>query len=179
MTELIIWTNVTVKLSQLIPWEDNPKTSTAKNAKQLQTSKDELGQFQTVAIEPTGKPDKFRVADGHQRLSAWLLAYGKDFEIKALLASRPLTETERRKVSIYSRQIGAFNFDTISGWDEPLIDWGLDGDTLADWGQQYSNLAAMLEAKDEPPTDWKEYGEDAADDVKYVTCPHCGEKFPA
>ena len=149
----ITWTNVTVKLSQLIPWEDNPKTSTAKNATQLQISRDELGQFQTVAIEPTGRRDVYRVADGHQRLSSWLMKYGKDSEIDARLASRELTETERRKIAIYSRQIGAFNFDTLSGWDEPLIDWGLDSDLLGQWGQEYSNLAEMLGAEEEPEPD--------------------------
>ena len=138
------WTNVTVKLSQLAPWEGNPKTSTAKNAKQLQSSRDELGQFQTVAIEPTDKPDMYRVADGHQRLSAWLMEYGKDSEIAARLASRPLTEKERRKIAIYSRQIGAWDWDILSGWDEPLIDWGFDTDLLKDLGNDYSNLAEML-----------------------------------
>ena len=173
------WTNVTVKLSDLLPWTGNPKTSTGKNAKQLQDSHDELGQFQTVAIEPTGKAGVYQVADGHQRLSAWLAKYGKAAEIDARLASRPLTETERRKIAIYSRQIGAWDWDILSGWDDPLIEWGMDNDLLADWGSQYSNLAEMLGAVDVPPEDWKEYDETAADDVKYITCPHCGEAFPA
>lgn len=29
-----------------------------------------------------------------------------------------------------------------------------------------------------PNIDFKEYGEDAADDVEYCTCPSCGHKFP-
>ena len=85
MTELT-WTNITVKLSQLLPWDGNPKTSTAKNAKQLQTSLDELGQFQTVAIEQTDTPDIYSVADGHQRLNAWIIKYGPNSEIAARLA---------------------------------------------------------------------------------------------
>lgn len=28
------------------------------------------------------------------------------------------------------------------------------------------------------PTDWPEYGENAADDVKYCECPACGHKWP-
>lgn len=145
----ITWTNVTVKLATLIPWDGNPKTSTGKNAKQLQTSRDELGQFQTVAIEPTDKPDLYRVADGHQRLSAWLAKYGKNSEIDARLASRPLTEQERRKIAIYSRQIGAWDWGALSSWDAgELMEWGFDEDLLKDWGQQYSNLAEMLGANE-------------------------------
>jgi len=86
----------------------------------------------------------YQVADGHQRLSAWLAKYGKAAEIDARLASRPLTETERRKIAIYSRQIGAWDWDTLSAWDDPLIEWGLDADLLGEWGRDYSNLAEML-----------------------------------
>ena len=144
------WTNVTVKLSDLLPWTGNPKTSTGKNAKQLQDSRDELGQFQTVAIEPTGKAGVYQVADGHQRLSAWLAKYGKAAEIDARLASRPLTETERRKIAIYSRQIGAWDWDTLSGWEpDELTEWGFDADLLGEWGRDYSNLALMIAADDD------------------------------
>ena len=175
----ITWANVTVKLSDLLPWTGNPKTSTGKNAKQLQDSRDELGQFQTVAIEPTGKPNVYQVADGHQRLSAWLAKYGKAAEIDARLASRPLTETERRKIAIYSRQIGAWDWDTLSGWEpDELTGWGFDVDLLGQWGADYSNLAEMLGAVDVPPEDWKEYDETAADDVEYLECPECGHKWP-
>jgi len=147
------WTNVTVKLSDLIPWGNNPKTSTGKNAQQLQTSRDELGQFQTVAIEPTDKPNVYQVADGHQRLSAWLAKYGKAAEIDARLASRPLTETERRKIAIYSRQIGAWDWDILSGWEpEELTGWGFDVDLLNDWRRDVAALGSFIAS--EADTDW-------------------------
>jgi hypothetical protein len=28
------------------------------------------------------------------------------------------------------------------------------------------------------PDDFKSYDESVADEVEYITCPHCGEKFP-
>ena len=171
----ITWTNTTIKLGKLKPWDDNPKTSTGKQQAQLTNSFDELGQFQTVAISPSGD-----VYDGHQRLSALLAKHGGDYEVMALQSSRPLTDEERRKIAIYSRQIGAWDWDKLANWDVPLVDWGMDADLLQDWGRDYSNLKIMLGIEDEElPEDWKEYGEDAADDVKYITCPHCGESFPA
>lgn len=143
----ITWTNVTVKLAALIPWDGNPKTSTGKNAAQLTNSFDELGQFQTIAIGPDGE-----VYDGHQRLSALKAKHGGAYTVDARQSSRPLTDQERRKIAIYSRQIGAWDWGALSSWDAgELMEWGFDEDLLKDWGQDYSNLAEMLSAKDEPP----------------------------
>ena len=148
----ITWTNTTIKLSQLQPWEGNPKTSTAKNAQQLTTSVDELGQFQDIAIGPFNGNGKAPVYDGHQRLNAWFHAYGLDYEVTAKQASRQLTETERRKVAIYSRQIGAWDWDVLSSWEpDELMDWGMDTDLLQEWGRDYAALSAMLESEEEPP----------------------------
>lgn len=140
----IEWTNTTIKLGQLKPWADNPKTSTGKQQAQLTNSFDELGQFQTVAISPTGD-----VFDGHQRLSALLAKHGGDYEVMALQSSRALTEEERRKIAIYSRQIGAWDWDKLANWDAPLIEWGLDTDLLQDWGRDYAALSDMLASEEE------------------------------
>lgn len=140
----IKWTSTTAKLGNLKPWGGNPKTSTGKQHDQLTNSFDELGQFQTVAISPTGD-----VYDGHQRLSALLAKHGKDYEVQALQSSRPLTEQERRKIAIYSRQIGAWDWGALSSWDAgELMEWGFDEDLLKDWGQDYSALSAMLESEE-------------------------------
>ena len=72
------WTNVTVPLSSLVPWEHNPRTMTKAEAKRLVKSRNKLGQFQTIAIGPNCE-----VYDGHQRLSAWLTVYGADSAIYA------------------------------------------------------------------------------------------------
>lgn len=144
----ITWTNVTVTLGSLKPWGGNPKRSTKKHQSQLATSFDELGQFATIAIGPDGD-----VYDGHQRLSALLSKHGKGYQVEARQSSRPLTEQERRKVAIYSRQIGVWDWDILSAWEpDELTAWGFDGDLLGEWGSDYSNLAAFLEAeKEEQP----------------------------
>lgn len=171
----ITWTNVTASLADLQPWEHNPKTSTKKQAGQLVRSFDELGQFQTIAIGPGGE-----VYDGHQRLTALLAAHGPGYQVEARQASRPLTDQERRKIAIYSRQIGAWDWDILSGWQpEELMEWGFDGDLLSEWGRDYSNLKDFLGVEDEPlPDDWKEYDESAADDVEFLECPECGHRWP-
>jgi DNA modification methylase len=147
----ISWQIITVKLSQLTPWEQNPKTSTAKNAQQLVSSVDELGQFQTVAIGPFDASGMATVYDGHQRLSAWLRQFGADYEAQALQASRPLSEQERRKIAIYSRQIGAWDWDILSGWEpEELTGWGFDVDLLSDWRRDVAALGNFLESEAAP-----------------------------
>lgn len=61
------------------------------------------------------------------------------------------------------------NFDTAM-----LADMRGTTDLSALWDDD--EWAVML---DQPPDiDFKEYGMDAADDVKYCTCPECGHRFP-
>lgn len=145
----ITWTDCTVHLGDLKPWSDNPKTTSKKDARKLIESLDELGQFQNVSIGPDNE-----VFDGHQRLSAWLTIYGAGFEVAARRASRPLTDEERRMIAIYSRQIGAWDWDKLANWDgEQLVSWGMDGDLLQDWKRDIAGLSALVESTKEPPPD--------------------------
>lgn len=171
----ITWADVTVKLGTLKPWQGNPKTSTKKDARALLKSWDELGQFQTVAIGPDGD-----VYDGHQRLSALLTVHGPSYEIAARQSSRPLTDEERRKIAIYSRQIGAWDWDVLSSWQPAeLMEWGFDGDLLKDWKRDTAALQNFIMAEEETPdfqpVDISEQGR--LDQKKPVICPHCGTEF--
>lgn len=147
----ITWTNVTVALDQLQPWEHNPKTSTAKQHRQLNESADSLGQFQTIAIGPFDGNGKAPVYDGHQRLSAWKAKHGGRLAVQALQSSRLLTDQERRKIAIVSRQIGAWDWDALSAWQpDELTAWGFDVDLLTDWRRDVAALGDFLESEEEP-----------------------------
>lgn len=149
----ITWTVVTVTLDQLQPWEYNPKTSTAKQHAQLNDSAETLGQFQTIAIGPFDGNGKAPVYDGHQRLSAWLAQHGGKFALVALQSSRPLTDQERRKIAIVSRQIGAWDWDILSAWQpDELTAWGFDVDLLTDWRRDVAALGSFIAS--ETDTDW-------------------------
>jgi hypothetical protein len=53
--------------------------------------------------------------------------YGSDYEIECRIASRPLTEKEREKLTVFLHKgaAGEWDFDTLSEWDIPdLIEWG-------------------------------------------------------
>ena len=85
------WTNATVKLSELEPWEENPKSINRKHAKNLLEYWQEVGQFQTLAVGPKGEGGKHPLYDGHQRLDVLMAHYGPDYEVDVRVSSRLFT----------------------------------------------------------------------------------------
>lgn len=144
-----VWTNVTVKLGDLQPWEHNPRTMTKRQAQRLVKSRNTLGQFQTVAIGPNGE-----VYDGHQRLNAWAVVYGMDSSIDARQSDRPLNDDERAALTLAANlPAGAWDWGKLAQWDAgAMADWGMDEETLATWNNDANNLRQMINA-DFPPLD--------------------------
>jgi len=94
MSEPITWTNDKRKLSDLTPWQRNPRQIREDEARRLAESLDEFGQIQTIAIGPDNE-----ILDGHQRQLVWAASekFGPDQVVDVRVASRPLTEKEREK----------------------------------------------------------------------------------
>lgn len=138
MSEPIKWTNTTIKLSQLKPWEQNPRQSTPAQAKRILQSMSDFGQVQTVAISPDGE-----VYDGHQRLSALLAVYGADYELDARQSSRALTDYERRGLvlALHATAAGEWDWDELANWDLPSL---LPDDFARDWLGQLNYDGAMV-----------------------------------
>ena len=170
--DTITWSNKKLKLSQLIPWNHNPKTISKDHARRLLNNWKQLGQWQTMAVGPGGE-----VYDGHQRLSVLLAAYGPDYDVSVLQSSRPLTDDERKQVVVEGSAgaIGQFNWDELAGWDaEALQGWGLDGETLKDWQTNITALGNFIASNEVP--EFKEYDETIADDIQICKCPVCGNE---
>jgi len=147
----ITWTNDTRKLSDLVPWERNPKRISKTHAARLLELWERLGQFQTIAIGPSGE-----VYDGHQRLSVLKAAHGGKYEVQALQSSRALTEKEREELTVAAHvgTVGQFDWDALSGWDVgDLQQWGFDTETLANWQTDIGALRTMLDAEAAPVGD--------------------------
>jgi ParB family transcriptional regulator, chromosome partitioning protein len=167
------WTNVTVKLGDLQPWEHNPRTMSKTQAKRLLKSWQTLGQFQTIAIGPAGE-----VYDGHQRLNALLAAYGAAYEVEARQSERALNDDERAALTLAANiPAGAWDWQALAQWDaEAVKDWGMDAETLATWNSDAANLATMLEVPpDFSPVSVDEQGR--LDQKSPITCPLCGGEF--
>lgn len=163
------WQNVTVKLSDLQPWEHNPRTMTKKQAQRLLESWHRLGQFQTITIGPSDNGSGHPVYDGHQRLSALLSAYGPQYTIDARQSEKALTEDERRYLITQANlPVGAWNFEVIAGWPEAQ-EWGFDQEMLYTWNSDAGNLRQMINA-DAPPIDpmeeWQGMPEFEQEDIR-------------
>jgi plasmid stability protein len=132
----ITWTNEKRKLSQLIPWERNPRQIKVDQADRLAESFDEFGQVETIAIGPRNE-----IYNGHQRLNVLAARHGKDYEVEVRVASRALTEKEREKLTVllHKGAVGGWDFDSLANTFEfsDLIDWGFEEDELL--GLDYKN----------------------------------------
>lgn len=118
----ITWANEKRHLSQLIPWERNPRQIKGEQARRLQESWEEFGQPETIAIGPEDE-----VYNGHQRLKTWSKRFG-DIEVDVRVASRALTEKEREKLTIFLHHgaVGELDKDKLKSFDrEELLEWGL------------------------------------------------------
>lgn len=143
MSEPITWANEKRKLSQLIPWPRNPRQIKGAEVARLQQSLTDFGQVEPIAIGPDNE-----LYNGHQRLKSWAAKYG-DIEVDVRVSSRPLTEKEREKLTIFLHKgaAGEWDFDLLSEWDVPdLLDWGFSEPELQltpdadDWGAAMGKL---------------------------------------
>lgn len=118
------WTNERRKLSELIPWERNPRQIKDKQAKRLIESFDDFGQVETIAVDPDNN-----ILNGHQRLSVLAGQHGMDYEVDVRVASRPLTEKERERLTIFLHHSAAGEWDlaALAEWDtNDLLSWDFD-----------------------------------------------------
>jgi hypothetical protein len=171
----ITWENIEVRLGDLKPWAVNPRYSTKAQAERLLQSFKEFGQVQTVAVGPG-----LEVYDGHQRLSALMTVHGADYVLDARQSSRELTDDERKKlvITLHAGAVGAWDWDTISGWDAPkLIEWGFDSNALKDWKRDVTALDSLLMSETTP--EFTEYDETIADDIELCKCSVCGHEHAA
>jgi len=153
MTDLV-WTPIKIRLGQIRPWEANPRMSTKAQAQRLIKSERELGQIQTLAVSPFDG-DFVDLYDGHQRCAAWMTVKQPSYEVTALQSNRPLSEDERRKVSVLLHTAtGSWSWDALSSWSvADLREWGMDSDTLKGWNNDALNLREMMGS--EEPIDYQ------------------------
>jgi hypothetical protein len=82
-------------------------------------------------------------------LTSWVKDYGPDLIIDVRVANRPLTETEREKLTIilHSGTAGSWDWKDLSGWDAgQLKEWGFDENLLKGWSNDSNSLRDLLAA---------------------------------
>src|SRR3990167_8934147 len=153
----IYWTNERRRLADLQPWPRNPRQIKTDQAKRLVESFDQFGQVETIAIGPDSE-----VYNGHQRLNVLLQQHGGDYEVDVRQASRPLTEKEREKLTVFLHKgaAGEWDFDTLANEFElsELLEWGfsekeLDLNLWA--GDQPEDPGAQMDRAEELREKWQ------------------------
>jgi len=156
------WSNVTRKLSELKPWERNPRLIKEDQAKRLEESYDSFGQVETIAIGPDSE-----VYNGHQRLSVLMAKHGGEYEVACRQSDQALTEKQREKLTAYLHRgtTGDWNWDMLANeWDlDDLLEWGFDESELIGW--EKDTPEAPEEEEEEPSRN------------REITCPNCGHVF--
>ena len=164
----LTWQPVQVRLGDLDGWQGNPKTLAKHEAARLLKSTRKLGQMQTIAVGPV-KPDNRRdLYDGHQRDSVWSKGYHPDILVWAMESNRPLTDKERKDVTMLTMTArGSFDWDALSGWAdlgeyfEPLdlSGWKRDVAALGNFmASEQADIFKNMEFADEIPEEAREKG---------------------
>jgi len=142
----ITWTNDTRRLSDLVPWEHNPKRMTKKQAEGLRLSIERFGFAVPFLVSPDGD-----IYDGHQRqtLMGAIKEYGPNATVDVRVSSRPLDDDERRELVVRLKQNQAgWDFDMLPNLyeREELLEWGFEPGEIGmfpdsdEWGSALAGL---------------------------------------
>jgi len=141
------WTTEKRKIADLVPFPDNPRRLTEKQAVDLKKS---LAKFDLVEIPAIDKDNK--IIAGHQRLKLMVLDGRGEEVIDVRVPNRKLTDAEFLEYNLRSnKNTGEWDFDLLANWDEELLkDVGFDAELDKIFG------GAVPEGADDVPEPRKE-----------------------
>ena len=166
-------------LADLQPDDRNANAGTERGQYMVAHSLEQYGAGRSVLVDKNG-----RIIAGNKTVSA---AVEKDFPIQVVQSDgRALVVVQRTDLDLDSPEGRAMaiadnrSSEVGLSWDAGVLaslaeDVDLSSLFFAD------ELSAILEQAGTELIDvnFKEYDESVENDVKYCTCPKCGEKFPA
>lgn len=168
------------KTSDLQPDKNNANRGTQRGQAMLESSLRKYGAGRSILLDKAG-----RVIAGNKTLQQ-AVDIGLDDVIIVKTDGRQLVAVQRedldladdgtgaRELAYADNRIGQVDLDFDPAVILADINAGVDLGGL--WSDD--ELAAIIEQVDVSGVEFKEYDESIADEVEYITCPHCGEKFP-
>ena len=131
----LVWTPSTRQFKDLIPWEHNPRQINQDQALRLRQSYRKFNQALPFLIGPGNE-----LYDGHQRHKVWGLMdeFNPETEIQVMVASRALSESERKEFTLYLEQ-------AKGSWDYDVLGNVFDTDLLLDLGFTEEELHIEME----------------------------------
>jgi len=163
MSKRITWHVETRKVSDLKPYDKNPRIITELGLNELQSSFDDIGYAQYININTDNT-----ILSGHARCMV-LKKEDPNQEIKVLVPDRKLTPKQEEAVLIRmnKNQAGAWDFDILANEFEM--------DDLMEWG--FSENSFGIAESDGGPSSNKEIDLDNFGNDLEHTCPKCGFEF--
>lgn len=157
MGKRITWTTETRKLSDLVPWDRNPRQLTEAQAEHIETS---IAQFGLVDPPAINKDNT--IIGGHQRRNIMELMdeYGADAQIDVRVPSRTLNEREVEELNIrLNKNTGSFDFDALANDFEvdDLLDWGFEPFELGlddSYGNDVEDVEPQFDRAEELREEW-------------------------
>jgi site-specific DNA-methyltransferase (adenine-specific) len=166
MKKRIQWRLETRKLSELKPYDKNPRIITDESLEELRKSFDEIGEAQPININQDGT-----ILSGHARYKV-LLSEDPEREVSVYVPDRLLTPKQEEAVII------RMNKNIAGQWDFEKLQSLFELDDLLEWGFTESELALSSQDFDSPKSTSK--SEDALGNIKdtaTIECPACGYKI--
>ena len=109
------WTTEKRKISELIPYQGNPRQLTEKQAKDLSVSLERFNLADPIVINTDNT-----IIGGHQRIS--ILKQAGDLTVDVRVPSRTLTKDELLELNLrLNRNQGQWDFDLLANLDEELL----------------------------------------------------------
>ena len=156
------WVTQKRRISDLIPYLQNPRQMTDKQVKDLTKSLEKFDLVEIPAINTDGV-----ILAGHQRLKIMQLLGRGEEEIDVRVPDRQLNEQEVKEYNIRSnRNTGEWDFDLLANNFEvdELLEWGFDEKELKIDDIDFGNINGNE-------------NRETSDRKQNVTCPDCGKMF--
>lgn len=141
------WTEKTVKLSALKPYERNPRRITEAQYEKLKNSLNRNGYHQRIIATPD-----LRIIGGHQRIKA--LSELGITEVQVLVPNQKIAEAQFREMLVTDNlPFGEFDYDILSADFDPaeLIEWGMPESWLPKFTDGTDGLTDPDELPATPP----------------------------
>jgi hypothetical protein len=157
--EPLNWKTERRRVSDLIPYDQNPRTLTKKQADDLRKS---LERFNLVEIPVVDTGN--RIIAGHQRLKIMSLMGRGEEEIEVRVPCRELADKEFQEYLIRSNK-------NTGSWDFDILANAFDTGELVEWGFEEKELG-IFNLDDNLPSPGS--GEEKKNET---ICPKCGFKY--
>lgn len=128
----LVWNTVPRKVSDLLPFKENPRMMSATQIADLKKSLEKFGLVEIPAIDFDNK-----IIAGHQRMAVMQLLGRGEEVIDVRVPNRKLTESEYKQYLITSNKVHG-------DWDEDILSEYFDTDLLLDSGFSNEELTDMF-----------------------------------